>query len=249
MKRQTLIIGLAALLFVFAACNSPEPSLEEADPTAAPAVIIPEPTAVSEVLPTTPPAAPEQLPEATAVPETDPSDGGQAGGNEGGRTGGGESQAISTQHIVKEREWLVQIARCYGTAPQDILNANSIPYPGWIMAGETWTIPNVGSVSPAVGEPCIFPYTIQQGDTLYSIAQRFKIPLDMLVFTNYGCYGYSAHYDWYNYPPVPELYGGAAYQPYYPAYGGCSYTSYPTIYPGDKLIIPTTPDNAAMRPQ
>ncbi|MCP4358303.1 MAG: LysM peptidoglycan-binding domain-containing protein [Chloroflexi bacterium] len=250
MKRQTLLIGLAALLFIFAACNSPEPPPEETEPTIVPEVVVPEPTAEPEVLPTVPSPTPEQLPEPTAVPETetDPGDGGQAGGNEGGGTGG-ESQAISTQHTVKEREWLVQIARCYGTSPQDILNANSVPHPGWIMAGETWTIPNVGSVSTAVGEPCIFTYTIQQGDTLYSIAQRFKIPLDMLVFANYGCYGYSAHYDWYYYPPVPEPYGGATHLPYYPAYGGCYYTSYPYIYPGDKLIIPSTPDNADMRPQ
>jgi spore germination protein YaaH len=118
------------------------------------------------------------------------------------------------------------------------------------MAGEVWNIPNVGSVSTPVGAPCLIHYTVQQGDTLTSIAERYHIPLDMLVFANYGCYGYNAHYDTWYAPPVAVPYSTTSdYATGYGGYAtGCVYTGYPTIYAGNVLVIPVTPENVSMRP-
>ncbi len=173
-------------------------------------------------------------------------------------------------HTVKQGEWLIQIARCYGAAPETIVGQNYVPYPGWIMPGELLTISGVGTVSEPFLEPCTMFYTVQQGDTLYSIAQTYKVDLDMLMKANFGCYGYGSYYA----PPVPTPYEDEAQiQPYpYPTdgwymnswygygpgygakspyvYTGCYFpSSYnPTIYVGQELVIPVNLENADMRP-
>lgn len=184
---------------------------------------------------------------------------------------GGQGGQGATTHVVKQGEWLIQIARCYGTDPITIRNDNHLPYPGWIMPDEELTISSVGSVSQPFNEPCVMFYTVEQGDTLYSIAQQYQVDLDMLLKANYGCYGYGYHY----YPPVPTPYeeegdaeamsmdhhGDWYPHPYYgygPGYGshspyvytGCYFPSYynPTIYIGQELVIPVNSDNASMRP-
>ena len=171
-------------------------------------------------------------------------------------------------HVVKQGEWLIQIARCYGTAPETIRYDNYIPYPGWIMPDEELIISDVGSVSEPFYEPCIMFYTVQQGDTLYSIAETYQVELDMLLKANFGCYGYGYYY----HPPVPTPYeeedgdeveadhdgwyphpwygygpGYGAHSPY--IYNGCYFPSYynPTIYIDQELVIPVNLDNAGMR--
>jgi LysM repeat protein len=168
---------------------------------------------------------------------------------------GNTSTAIVTQHTVQEREWLHQIARCYGTSPQEIVTANNLPHPGWIMAGEVWQIPNVGSVANPIGPPCIIYYTVKGGDTLLSISRTYSVPLDVLMFTNYGCAGYNAHYDMTYRPipvphPAPHVDSQIYYADYYYGYGylgGCTYYSYPTIYPGNLLVIPVNYENMGLR--
>ena len=86
-------------------------------------------------------------------------------------------------HIVEEGEWIFEIARCYGTSPQAIINANfpdQYQYGYWyygywhygygyaynanyIYPGQVLTIPDVGSVSDAYGPPCVrkHPDTVQ----------------------------------------------------------------------------------------
>lgn len=234
MKQKQCLLGLLTaviLLFLMVACGGSEDAPPATDATAA--TVIPAGSVGSElpaggvtVVPGTEAAAaptavpPPPVVEPTAVPpQPEPGTGGAEAG----------TQAVGTQHTVQDREWLYQIARCYGTSPQEIAATNKLPHPGWIMTGEVWNIPNVGSVSTPVGAPCLIHYTVQQGDTLNSIAERYHIPLNMLVFANYGCYGYNAHYDtWYA--------------------SGCVYTGYPTIYAGNVLVIPVTPENVSMRP-
>ncbi len=153
-------------------------------------------------------------------------------------------------HVVQQGEWLIQIGRCYGANPETIAAQNGIPYPSWINPDLNLTINDVGSVSQPFYPPCIMHYTVQQGDTLYSIAEFFQVPLDMLVKANYGCYGY------YSYPPVAVPYGadpmyyGYGYGMHSPyVYNGCYNPSTPTIYPGQVLIIPVNLENQDMRAQ
>ncbi len=132
-------------------------------------------------------------------------------------------------HVVQEGEWLIQIARCYGANPEIIAAQNGIPYPSWINPGLNLTISDVSSVSQPFYPPCIMRYTVQQGDTLYSIANFFKVPLDMLIKANYGCY--------------------SPYTVSDKVYSGCDNPYTPTIYPGQVLIIPVNLENQDMRAQ
>ncbi len=183
---------------------------------------------------------------------------------------GGQGGQGGTTHVVKQGEWLIQIARCYGTDPITIRNDNQIPYPGWIMPDEELVISSVGSVSEPFNEPCVMFYTVEQGDTLYSIAQQYQVDLDMLLKANYGCYGYGYHYyppvptpyeegdaeamsvdhdgDWYSHPNYGYGPGYGSHSPY--VYTGCYFPSHynPTIYIGQELVIPVNSDNASMRP-
>lgn len=179
--------------------------------------------------PTPEPPAPEVTVETPAPAEPEAAGSGAAQPTTG---------AITTQHTVQEREWLHQIARCYGASASEIVTANGLPHPGWIMAGEVWNIPNVGSVDTPIGPPCLIHYQVKAGDTLLSISRVYSVPLNVLVFANYGCYGYNAHYDYV--PGGPNYYG-------YGYLGGCYYTGYPTIFVGDLLVIPVTHENAALR--
>lgn len=79
-------------------------------------------------------------------------------------------------HNILEGEWLHQIARCYGTSVSAIVQRNNIVNPDLIYyPGRTLIIPNVGSVGPVTGAPCIDEYIVQPGDTIGSVAQAHGI--------------------------------------------------------------------------
>jgi LysM repeat protein len=243
MKRQQLIICLAllaaVLLLVGCGGNDDQPAAESGTTAYPGATAVPisetqpqlpegqntgQVVAPTAVVPTVVPENPTPIPAPTVGP-----------------TGGQPEAApagVTTQHTVQEREWLHQIARCYGASASEIVTANSLPHPGWIMAGEVWNIPNVGSLSAPIGPPCLIRYTVKSGDTLFSISRAYSVPIEELVFANYGCYGYNAHYDYV--PGGPNFYG-------YGYLGGCYYTTYPMIYIGDVLVIPVNAQNAGMR--
>lgn len=145
------------------------------------------------------------------------------------------------KHVVQQGEWLLQIARCYGTSPESIVYANHIPYPSWIMIGEVFVIPHVGDVSEPFNDgDCIMWRTVKAGETLESIAAEYKVDLDMLVKANYGCYGYHSYY------PYVGYYGYGYHSPY--IYSGCYFYGVPTVYEGQKLVIPVNNENKHLRP-
>ena len=150
------------------------------------------------------------------------------------------------RHVVKQGEWLLQIARCYGTSPESIVYANHIPYPSWIMIGDIFVIPKVGDVSQPFNDgACIIWYTVKAGDTLQSIAAAYTVDLDMLVKANYGCYGYHSYYSYSHYHSYYNPYYGY-HSPY--IYSGCYFYGVPNVYEGQQLVIPVNHDNKHLRP-
>ncbi len=79
------------------------------------------------------------------------------------------------RHTVEQGDWLIQIARCYGTSVAVIRNANYLPYPDHLRPGQILTIPQVNSLGTFTGPPCVQRYFVKSGDTTASIAMQFGI--------------------------------------------------------------------------
>lgn len=110
---------------------------------------------------------------------------GASGGDTGTQTGG----ACSNPYTVQPGEWFYAIARKCGVTPQALLAANPGLNPNVLRPGQILNIPGggtqgggapppeqptatTGGGQPPSGGGCSNPYTVQRGDTLYSIAQK-----------------------------------------------------------------------------
>ncbi|MFA6734485.1 MAG: LysM peptidoglycan-binding domain-containing protein, partial [Sphaerochaetaceae bacterium] len=82
------------------------------------------------------------------------------------RLSGGAASGGS--YTVQPGDTLTGIAASHGTTVAAIADANGIPDPNRIQAGQRITIPGGGSAAPA---PSQRRYTVQPGDTLTGIAQ------------------------------------------------------------------------------
>jgi LysM repeat protein len=92
----------------------------------------------------------------------------------------------TVQHVVGQREWLIQIARCYGTSYEAIRANNRLPNPNLIQPGTLLNIPAIGSTGSIIGPPCVIPYTVQPGDTWESLAQQFGTTVAIMQRANPG---------------------------------------------------------------
>jgi LysM repeat protein len=96
------------------------------------------------------------------------------------------SSGEATKHTVKPGEWLFSIARQYNVSPFTLAQINNINAPYRIYPGQILTIP--GSQPPSPPPPpgtCSSPYTVQAGDTVYSIARKCgKTPSAILSANN-----------------------------------------------------------------
>lgn len=91
------------------------------------------------------------------------------------------------QHQVAVGEWLIQIVRCYGATFDEVRNANpQIADPDFILPAMTVTVPRIGSSGKIYGPPCITFHTVQSGDTLASLAQKYNADLAVLQKANPG---------------------------------------------------------------
>ena len=112
----------------------------------------------------------------------------------------------TANHTVVSGEWLLQIARCYGTTVQTIRQHNSIPYPDRIFPGQVLDIREIGSAGPYLGPPCIQSHTVAAGETITSIAEMYGITASELARVNglytYYYYGYGYYYYYYSYRPI-----------------------------------------------
>jgi LysM repeat protein len=87
-------------------------------------------------------------------------------------------------HQVRRGEWLLQIARCYGTSYEAVYAANRMPYPDFILPGTIINVPAIGSNGRIIGPPCVVPYTVQAGDTWEALANRFASTAAILQKAN-----------------------------------------------------------------
>ena len=145
-----------------------------------------------------------------------------------------EPAPTSAWHTVAPGEWLLQIARCYGTTVRAIRAYNYIYSPDLIYPDQVLYIPNIGSVGPYYGAPCVDYHMVKSGETLESIAAQYNISESELARINgmYTYYYYPVNYYYYGYRSCCG-YGYYAY----PRYG--TYYSYLTeVYEGQVLILP-----------
>lgn len=80
-------------------------------------------------------------------------------------------------HIVQRGETVYSIARRYGTSVEAITSANGLVNPNRIYIGQQLTIPTQDSPPTTV-------YTVQRGDTLFSIARRHGTTANSLAWLN-----------------------------------------------------------------
>jgi LysM repeat protein len=91
-----------------------------------------------------------------------------------------------TYHIVGPGETLNSIAALFGTTAQAIAQANGLPNINQITVGQQLLIP-APQPSPPVPPPpptCNVYYTVQRGDWLSRIAQRFGVTVQSIVTAN-----------------------------------------------------------------
>lgn len=100
--------------------------------------------------------------------------------------GGQLTPGATIRHQVIQGEWLIQIARCYGTTYAAIHGANALPNPNLIYPGDVITVPAIGSIGRIVGPPCVQRYTVVAGDTWESLATRFATTTTILQLANPG---------------------------------------------------------------
>ncbi|MBM7623447.1 LysM peptidoglycan-binding domain-containing protein [Sporohalobacter salinus] len=85
------------------------------------------------------------------------------------------------QHIVQQGETLFLVARKYNTTVANILRVNpDIKDPDEIQTGMVINLPVLLPQKPA----CYFEYTVNAGDTLFKLAQRFNTTVNELVYYN-----------------------------------------------------------------
>lgn len=90
-----------------------------------------------------------------------------------------------TVHVVKAGETLATIAAKYGTTWSAIAAANNLYNANLIYTGQRLIIPGSGGTTttpPTTAQPRY--YTVQRGDTLFSIAQRFGTTIANLTALN-----------------------------------------------------------------
>lgn len=95
------------------------------------------------------------------------------------------------QHVVNVGEWLIQIARCYGANPNEVIAVNpQIRDPDFIRPEvDVVTVPRIGSVGRIYklpGQACVTFHLVQSGDTWDSLAQRYNADRVVLQKANPG---------------------------------------------------------------
>jgi LysM repeat protein len=89
--------------------------------------------------------------------------------------------AYAGDHVVSQGETLSEIAVRYGTTTGALARANGLADPNLVVAGTTLTITSGSGSSQTVASAT---HTIQAGETLWDLAQRFGTSVDALARVN-----------------------------------------------------------------
>ena len=94
--------------------------------------------------------------------------------------------AAGGTHVVRAGENLFRIALRYGTTVQALAELNGIYNPGHVVAGQRLVIPGSATTPSTAYQPqhASATHTVQRGETLSAIAQRYGVSLWTLVQTN-----------------------------------------------------------------
>lgn len=92
------------------------------------------------------------------------------------------SGGCTAYHTVQRGDTLFSIARRYGTTMQEIQSFNGIANPNRIYVGQSLCVWHNGQ-NP-VPQPSDGSYTVQRGDTLFSIARRYGMHVTQLASFN-----------------------------------------------------------------
>ena len=78
-----------------------------------------------------------------------------------------------------------KIAQRFGVPLDALIAANpQIPDPSLIFPGQIVCVPTAVPPPPTVCAPGTFRYTVQPGDSMWKIAQRFGVSLNALIAAN-----------------------------------------------------------------
>jgi murein DD-endopeptidase MepM/ murein hydrolase activator NlpD len=94
--------------------------------------------------------------------------------------------AEETIHVVRKGDTIYSLARTYGVSSQEIQRLNGIDDPNRIRAGQRIRIPGDSVPLAFVSAE----HRVAPGETLYGIARRYGVSLDILLSTN----GFSGNY-------------------------------------------------------
>ena len=151
--------------------ETPVPTQAAATPTEMPATSTPPPTPTEAVPPSTPAPTPPATPTPLAPPVT------PAPTAVAVAPAATAAAAQPVYHVVQWGENLTRIAMRYGITVQALAAANGIWNVDRVWAGLMLWVPVSGAVVPQT-------YTVQTGDTLYSIARRFGTTVWAIAQTN-----------------------------------------------------------------
>lgn len=96
----------------------------------------------------------------------------------------GSGQATSVTHVVVRGDTAWDLAAKYGVTVADIRRANSLNAAATIRIGQRLLIPGA-TASPSSAPTALSTYKVRSGDTLWSIASRYRTTVDHLARTNH----------------------------------------------------------------
>lgn len=89
------------------------------------------------------------------------------------------------RYTVQPGDSMFRIAQRFGVSLDALIAANpQIPNPNLIFPGQIVCVPSSPAPPPPVCPPGTFRYTVQPGDSMFRIAQRFGVSLNALIAAN-----------------------------------------------------------------